>query len=203
MIADEVMCGFGRTGEWFAVNHWDVVPDLMTTAKGLTSSYLPLGAVGDHARRSPLTSRSTCSTAGSRTTRHPLACAAALAAIRVLEEDDLVGQREAAGRGDARATTRSCGEAPERRPRPQHRACSAILELVKDRETHGAAVALQRPERDDAGGRTGRSCDRGLFTMVRFNGIMTNPPLCITEEQLDEGFAIIDEVLSVADAAMG
>ena len=46
MIADEVMCGFGRTGEWFAVDHWGVVPDLITIAKGLTSSYLPLGAVG-------------------------------------------------------------------------------------------------------------------------------------------------------------
>jgi adenosylmethionine-8-amino-7-oxononanoate aminotransferase len=46
LIADEVMSGFGRTGEWFAVNHWDVVPDLMTMAKGLTSAYVPLGAVG-------------------------------------------------------------------------------------------------------------------------------------------------------------
>ena len=68
MIADEVMCGFGRTGEWFAVNHWDVVPDLMSTAKGLTSSYLPLGALAI-ARRSPRTSTSTCSGAGSPTTR--------------------------------------------------------------------------------------------------------------------------------------
>ena len=61
MIADEVMAGFGRTGEWFAVDHWNVVPDLMTMAKGLTSAYVQLGAVGDAARASPTTSRTSCS----------------------------------------------------------------------------------------------------------------------------------------------
>jgi taurine--2-oxoglutarate transaminase len=81
LIADEVMCGFGRTGEWFAVNHWGVVPDLMSTAKGLTSSYLPLGALAiapaiaqhfeDNVFYGGLTYNS-----------HPLSCAAALAAIQ-------------------------------------------------------------------------------------------------------------------------
>src|ERR671915_533288 len=90
LIADEVMCGFGRTGEWFAVNHWGIVPDLMTAAKGPTPSYLPLGGVAirpdiaaffeDHVFFGGLTYNS-----------HPLSCAAALAAIGVLEEDDLVG----------------------------------------------------------------------------------------------------------------
>ena len=69
LIADEVMCGFGRTGEWFAVNHWGVVPDLMSTAKGLTSSYLPLGALAISPADRRSTSRSTSSTAGSPTTR--------------------------------------------------------------------------------------------------------------------------------------
>src|SRR5881392_3025299 len=96
MICDEVMTGFGRTGEWFAVNHWGVVPDLITMAKGLTSSYVPLGAVGmrrhiaeyfeDHVYPGGLTYNS-----------HPLACAAALATIDVYEEDDLIGHARRMG----------------------------------------------------------------------------------------------------------
>src|SRR4029078_2864015 len=85
-VADEVMSGFGRTGTWFAVDHWRVVPDLLTMAKGLTSAYVPLGAVGmrqaitaffaDHIFPMGLTYGS-----------HPLSCAAALATIAVYEED--------------------------------------------------------------------------------------------------------------------
>ena len=198
MIADEVMCGFGRTGEWFAVNHWDVVPDLMSTAKGLTSSYLPLGAVAisprvaahfdEHVFWGGLTYNS-----------HPLSCAAALATIDVMEQDDLVGNAKRL----------------EPMMRAQHEALSAkhpsvgrqrniglfgIIELVKDRETmeplspfdvnNDTMVAINKA-----------LLDRGLFTMVRWNGIMTNPPLCITEEELAEGFAIIDAVLDLADEA--
>ena len=89
MIADEVMAGFGRTGEWFAIDHWKVVPDLICMAKGLTASYLPLGAVGmrhhiaqhfqDKVFYGGLTYNS-----------HPMGCAAALATIRVYEEDHLI-----------------------------------------------------------------------------------------------------------------
>ena len=99
MIADEVMSGFGRTGEWFAVNHWNVVPDLLTMAKGLTSAYVPLGAVGHAARRSPITSRTSVFFGGLTYNSHPLACATALATIAVYEEDDLIGAREGDGRG--------------------------------------------------------------------------------------------------------
>ena len=83
------MAGFGRTGEWFAVDHWNVVPDLMTMAKGLTSAYVPLGAVGmrrpiaDHFQEKRLSGGLTYNS-------HPLACAAALATIAVYEEDGLI-----------------------------------------------------------------------------------------------------------------
>jgi taurine---2-oxoglutarate transaminase len=199
LITDEVMCGFGRTGEWFAVNHWDVVPDLLTAAKGLTSSYMPLGAVAlsprvaehfdDHVFYGGLTYNS-----------HPLSCAAALAAIDVLEQDDLVGNakrlepvmrhhhEELAAKHPSVGLHRNIG-------------LFGILELVRDRDTmeplspynvtNEAMVAVNRA-----------LMERGLFTMVRWNGIMTNPPLCITEEQLQEGFEIIDHALGVADAAM-
>ncbi|HEX9300004.1 MAG TPA: aminotransferase class III-fold pyridoxal phosphate-dependent enzyme [Actinomycetota bacterium] len=200
MIADEVMCGFGRTGEWFAVNHWDVVPDLMTAAKGLTSSYLPLGAVA----MSPVIAEhfeDNVFFGGLTYNAHPLSCAAALAAIDVLEQDDLIGNakrlepvmrshhEELAARHPSVGLHRNIG-------------LFGILELVKDRETmeplspynvtNEVMVAVNRA-----------LLDRGLFTMVRWNGIMTNPPLCITEEQLQDGFGVIDEALAVADAAIG
>ena len=89
MIADEVMSGFGRTGKWFAVDHWNVVPDIMTMAKGLTSAYAPLGAVamkpqiaahfGEVAYKSGLTY-----------TSHPISLAAAIANINVMKEDQIV-----------------------------------------------------------------------------------------------------------------
>ena len=199
LIADEIMCGFGRTGEWFAVNHWDVVPDLLTAAKGLTSSYLPLGAVAI----SPAIAahfEENVFYGGLTYNSHPLSCAAALAAIGVLEEDDLIGNakrlepimrrhhEELAAKHPSVGLHRNIG-------------LFGILELVRDRDTmepmspynvtNETMVAVNRA-----------LLDRGLFTMVRWNGIMTNPPLCITEEQLAEGFAIIDEALAVADGAV-
>jgi taurine--2-oxoglutarate transaminase len=199
MITDEVMCGFGRTGEWFAVNHWGVVPDLLSAAKGLTSSYLPLGAVAlspsiaahfdDNVFYGGLTYNS-----------HPLSCAAALAAIDVLEQDDLIGNAKRL----EPVMRRHHEELATKHPSVGlHRNIGlfGILELVKDRDTleplspynvtNETMVEVNRA-----------LMQRGLFTMVRWNGIMTNPPLCITEEQLQEGFEIIEEALGVADAAM-
>jgi taurine--2-oxoglutarate transaminase len=200
MITDEVMCGFGRTGEWFAVNHWDVVPDLLTAAKGLTSSYLPLGAVAispaiaEHFEENVFYGGLTYNS-------HPLSCAAALAAIDVLEQDDLVGN---AKRLEPVMRRHHEELADKHASVGLHRNIGlfGILELVKDRATmeplspynvtNEVMVEVNRA-----------LLDRGLFTMVRWNGIMTNPPLCITEEQLQDGFAIIDEALAVADAAIG
>jgi len=200
MIADEVMCGFGRTGEWFALNHWDVVPDLITTAKGLTSSYAPLGAVGiaphiaeyfeDHVFWGGLTYNT-----------HPLGVAAAIAAIGVLEEDDLVGN---ARRLDPsmRAHHEELAAKHPSVGRSRNIGLFGVLELVKDRETleplspfNEVNTKMQELNR--------YLLDNGLFTMIRWWNVMTNPPLCITEEQLAEGFSIIDGALAIADAAMG
>src|ERR1700736_5887429 len=89
LIADEVMAGFGRTGEWFAVDHWKVVPDLISMAKGLTSSYLPLGAVGmRHLIAQQYTDK--VFYGGLTYNSHPMGCIAAVATIRVYEEDRLL-----------------------------------------------------------------------------------------------------------------
>ncbi|MGZ8578493.1 MAG: aminotransferase class III-fold pyridoxal phosphate-dependent enzyme [Actinomycetota bacterium] len=199
MIADEIMCGFGRTGEWFAVDHWDVVPDLMTTAKGLTSSYLPLGAVAispeiaahfeDRVYYGGLTYNS-----------HPMSCAAALAAIQVIEDDDLVGNSRRLGTVMERHHEELAAKHPSV---GLHRNIGlfGVLELVKDPNTN-EPMSDYNVTNEVMTSINRALLDHGLFTFVRWNSIMTNPPLCITEEQLQEGFEIIDDVLAIADRAM-
>jgi taurine--2-oxoglutarate transaminase len=196
LIADEIMCGFGRTGEWFAVNHWGVVPDLMTAAKGLTSSYLPLGAVAIKPEIAAHFEENVFY-GGLTYNSHPLSCAAAIAAIRVLEVDDLVGN---AKRLDT-VMRRHHEELMTKHPsvgRVRNIGLFGILELVKSRDTM-EPLSPYNVVNETMQAVNKALLERGLFTMIRFNGIMTNPPLCITEEQLEEGFAIIDEALDIAD----
>jgi taurine---2-oxoglutarate transaminase len=199
MICDEVMTGFGRTGRWFAVDHWGVVPDLITMAKGLTSSYVPLGAVGimprvaayfdDHVFYGGLTYNS-----------HPLGCAAALGAIQAYEEDDMVGNASRMGEVLARH---------HRRLRDRHSCVGAArsiglfgcIELVRDRQTLEPLAPFNgtSPEMKAI---SQALLDAGMHTFVRWNTIMTNPPLCIKESELDEGFEILDSVLEIGDRAV-
>jgi taurine---2-oxoglutarate transaminase len=200
LIADEVMSGFGRTGEWFAVNHWGVVPDIMTMAKGLTSSYIPLGAVAlspkvyehfdEHVFYGGLTYNS-----------HPLALAAAIATIGVYEEDGLIEHTAKMGEVMARHHQELFDKHPSV-GRVRNIGLFGIVELVRSRETMEPLAPFNGAS-DEMKAVAKHLDDRGLFTMLRFNGIMTNPPLPITEEQLAEGFGIIDEALDIADRAIG
>jgi taurine--2-oxoglutarate transaminase len=199
MIADEVMAGFGRTGRWFAVNHWNVVPDLMTMAKGLTSAYVPLGAVGmrraiaDHFRDRAYPGGLTYSC-------HPLACAAALATLAVYEEDGLIDN--ARRLGDIMSALMQ--ELAHRHPSvgaARNIGLFGIVELVRSRETleplapfNGTSPEMQALAREFRA--------RGLYTFVRWNAFYTNPPLSITEAELREGFGIIDRALSVVDGLL-
>src|SRR6186997_1082410 len=199
MIADEVMCGWGRTGAWFAVDNWGVVPDLITTAKGLTSSYAPLGAVGmaphiadyfdDHMFWGGLTYNT-----------HPLGVAAAIAAIDVLEQDDLVGNAKRL----EPVMQRHHEELAAKHPsvgRVRNIGLFGVIELVKNRET--MEPLSQFNTMNETMQALNRSLlDNGLATFIRWWNVMTNPPLCITEDQLAEGFEIIDGSLAIADAAM-
>ena len=199
MIADEVMSGFGRTGEWFAVDHWKVVPDLLSMAKGLTSAYVPLGAVGlrpalarhfqDHVFSGGLTYNS-----------HPLACAAALATIAAYEEDDLIGNARRMGAvmktllGELEAKHPSVGAT-------RSIGLFGIVELVRNRKTREPMAPFNgKSEEMTALSRALR--DEGLYTFVRWNTFFTNPPLCITEQELRDGFGIIDKALGITDKAV-
>lgn len=199
LIADEVMSGFGRTGKWFAVEHFGVVPDLITCAKGLTSSYVPLGAVGmrpsvaayfdDHIFFGGLTYNS-----------HPLALATALATIAVYEEDGLIERSETMGK----ELRRHHEELAARHPCiGAHRSIGLFgcLELVRNRTTMEPLAPFNSSSPEMA--TINRFIlDHGVFVNLHWNQLMTNPPLCISETQLAEGFEIIDEALAIGDQAV-
>ena len=199
LICDEVMTGFGRTGRWFAVDHWAVVPDLITLAKGLTSSYAPLGAVGMRPRVAAYFDTNVFY-GGLTYNSHPLGCAAALGAIQAYEEDDMVGNAQRMGAVMARH---------HRRLQERHRCVGAVrsiglfgaLELVRNRQTLEPLAPFNgtSPEMRAIGEAL---LDAGLFTFIRWNTVMTNPPLCITEDELDEGFEILDAALEIGDRAV-
>jgi taurine--2-oxoglutarate transaminase len=199
LICDEVMTGFGRTGRWFAVDHWSVVPDLITLAKGLTSSYAPLGAVGMRPKVAAHFDNNVFY-GGLTYNSHPLGCAAALGAIQAYEEDDMVGNARRMGAVLAKH---------HRRLQERHPCIGAVrsiglfgaLELVRNRKTLEPLAPFNgtSPEMKAIGHAL---LDAGLFTFIHWNTVMTNPPLCITEEELDEGFEILDGALEIGDRAI-
>jgi len=199
MIADEVMAGFGRTGEWFAVDHWKVVPDLLCMAKGLTSSYLPLGAVGmrhhiaqhfqDKVFYGGLTYNS-----------HPMGCAAALATIRVYEEDGLIDNAKKMGTlmkqlgAEMQAKHPSVGAV-------RSIGLFGIFELIRSRKTRQPMAPFNGTS-DEMAALSRFFREQGLYTLVRWNTFFTNPPLCINEQQMRDAFAIIDRGLEITDKAV-
>src|SRR3954467_3251003 len=199
MICDEVMSGFGRTGEWFAFDHWKVVPDIVTMAKGLTSAYVALGAVGIR-RTIADVFKDKVFYGGLTYNSHPLGCAAALATIAVYEEDNLIER----GKQRGKVMAKMLAELKAKHPcvgDVRSIGLFGLVELVKDRNTmeplapfNGSSPEMQ------ALGKFFR--EEGLYTFVRWNGFFTNPPLIITEAELAEAFAIIDKGLYATDKAV-
>ena len=199
LIADEVMAGFGRTGKWFAIDHWGVVPDLMTMAKGITSAYVQLGAV---AMRPGIARvfQEKAFPGGLTYNSHTLACAAALATIAVYEEEGLLENSRKMGA----ILNRRMGEIAARHPSVgAHRNLGlfGIVEVVRNQKTYEAMAPYNGTSEEMAAlGRFFR--EQGLYTLVRWNTFFTNPPLCITEAQLHEGLDVIDKGLEITDRAV-
>jgi taurine---2-oxoglutarate transaminase len=199
MIADEVMSGFGRTGKWFAVDHYGVVPDIITCAKGLTSSYLPLGAVGVRPHVAEHFTKNVFA-GGLTYNSHPVCLAAALATIEVFEQDGLV--EHAAKMGDVMA--RHHQELAAKHPSVgavRNIGLFGILELVRNRET-GEPMAPFNGSSPEMQALLRCLLDNGVYTLLHWNQVMTNPPLCITEAQLAEGFEVLDQALEITDKAV-
>lgn len=198
MICDEVMSGFGRTGRWFAVDHWNVKPDILTMAKGLTSGYAPLGAV---AMREEIAAsfNDRVYQGGLTYNGHPISLAAAIATIQVMRDDHLV--EKSAKTGEVMADM--LAELVERHPsvgEVRSIGLFGVIELVRNRETkepmapfNGSSVEMTRLRK--------YLLDHGVFVYTHWHTILLIPPLIITPEQLQEGFAVIDRALEITDSA--
>ncbi|SNY41511.1 aspartate aminotransferase family protein [Paractinoplanes atraurantiacus] len=199
-IADEVMAGFGRCGEWFAVDRWGVTPDLITFAKGVNSGYLPLGGVvisdeiAETFRERPFPGGLTYS-------GHPLACASAVASIEIFKEEGIVEHARAIG--DDVIAPGLAALAAKHPSVGEVRGLGVFwaIELVRDRETReplvpfNATGAAAAPMNELAA-----ACkERGLWPFTHFNRVHVAPPCTVTADEVREGLAILDEALSVAD----
>jgi taurine--2-oxoglutarate transaminase len=197
LICDEVMAGGGRTGRMYAFEHFDVVPDMVTMAKGLTSAYAPLGAVGvsdriaDHFRKNVFNGGLTYNS-------HPVSLAAAEATLQVMVEEGMV---ENAARLE-KVMCAHMDRLKERHPSVKEGRCIGLFGMVDiQRNSRGELIAPYNGGHPAMKAFSRFLRDNGLFTFVRWSHFMCNPPLCITEAQLEEGFAIIDRGLDIVDQA--
>jgi taurine--2-oxoglutarate transaminase len=199
LICDEVMSGFGRTGNWFAVDNWGVVPDLMTMAKGLTSAYAPLGAV---AMRDEIAEFFTDKVyyGGLTYNAHPISLAAAIANINVIKDDQLVENAQQMG-VRLRQHLNDLGEQHASVGEVRSIGLFSAIEIVRDRETREPMAPFNSSSAEMDSVRQ-YLLDHGLYTFIHWNVILVNPPLIINEDQLAEGFEILDKALDITDAAM-
>jgi taurine--2-oxoglutarate transaminase len=200
LIIDEVMSGWGRTGKWFGFQHHGIVPDMIATAKGITSGYIPFGAlmvsdkISKHYDDNVLWLGLTYSA-------HPVGCAAALETIAVYEDEGLIENAAAMGTYVEeqvelmKAKHTSIGDF-------RNTGLLGCIELVKNRQTREPmapfnATATEMTVMNQV---AAKIRELGMYTFVRWNYIFIAPPLCITREQVDEGLAIISEAIAIADA---
>jgi taurine--2-oxoglutarate transaminase len=196
LIADEVMTGFGRTGKWFAMEHWNVEPDIMTMAKGLTSAYAPLGAV---AMRPEIAARfdEEVYQGGLTFNGHPVSLAAAIANIEVIREQKLVehaaeiGDQLADNLAELKSRHASIGDV-------RSIGLFGAIELVRDRKTREPMAPFngKSPEMTQL---REKLLEKGLYLYTHWNNLLIIPPLIITEKELNDGLSIIDQALEITD----
>ncbi len=199
LVADEVMSGFGRTGKWFAVDHWDVVPDLMTMAKGLTSAYAPLGAVAMRPEIAEFFNQRVYQ-GGLTYNAHPICLAAAIANIQVIQEDHLVEHANTLGPVLRRLLT-ELGEEHPSVGDVRSIGLFGVIELVRDRRTK-EPLAPYNGSSPEMNALRQYLLEHGLYVYTHWHTVLIIPPLIITEEQLGDGFDILDKALEIADAAV-
>jgi taurine--2-oxoglutarate transaminase len=197
MICDEVMTGWGRTGEWFAVNNFDVKPDIITFAKGITCGYVPLGGdivsqkIADYFDNNLLSCGLTYSA-------HPIGCAAGLATIEVYKENNLFENAKKMGKVLGReletlkAKHPSVGDV-------RYIGLFSAIELIRDTQTKEAMVPYGKDPEKIMNKLVGMLMQKGFSTYSHENSILVAPPLIIKEEELKEAMALMDSVLSYAD----
>ena len=200
LILDEIMVGFGRAGRWFAFEHWNVEPDLVTFAKGVNSGYIPLAGVIVHDRVVD-TFREIPYPGGGTYSGHPVACASAVAAITAMKEEGVV--EHAAWLGE-HVLGPGLAAIAERHPSVGDvRGVGAIwaLELVRNRRTKQMWVDYENPERltPQAMQLFGACMQQGLLPNIYLNRLNVTPPCTISAADAEEGLARIDRALVAAD----
>jgi taurine--2-oxoglutarate transaminase len=199
LIMDEVMSGFGRTGEWFGFQHHGIIPDMIAMAKGLTCGYLPFGCLVVSDKIAAKYDDSMLAL-GLTYSAHPVACAAALETIKIYEDDQLIENARAMGSymnqrlAELRQTHPSIGDF-------RNTGLLGCIELVKNRATKEPMAPFNaKPEEMTVMNKVAAKIkELGMYTFVRWNYIFVAPPLCVTKEQIDEGLGIISEAISIAD----
>ncbi|MBS5733707.1 MAG: aminotransferase class III-fold pyridoxal phosphate-dependent enzyme [Clostridiales bacterium] len=200
MICDEVMAGFGRTGKMFAFEHFDIKPDIVTFAKGVTCGYVQLGGVAvskeiaayfdDHVLSCGLTYSG-----------HPLACAAGVACLKYYQETNILENVNRAGKvlgeilEEMKSSHKCVGDV-------RYIGLFSAVELVKSKETREPVVPYGKDPEGIMGKLIGKLKAKGFMTYSHENMIMISPPLIITEDQVREEMKKLDEVLTEFDSQM-
>jgi taurine--2-oxoglutarate transaminase len=197
LVLDETMTGWGRSGRWFACEHFDVIPDIITTAKGITSGYVPLGAVVVNTRiREHFLSKAFVG--GLTNEGHPLACAAGLACIEVYEEEDLVQRSETMG---------SYMESKLKRLQDRHPSVGDVrakglfgcLEFTTERRRKRPLAGYRDSNRQISTEISRKLLDMGLFVIAKWDFLFLAPPLIVSKEQIDDAMEKLDAVLDYTD----
>jgi taurine--2-oxoglutarate transaminase len=200
LIADEVMAGFGRCGEWFAVDRWQVTPDLITFAKGVNSGYVPLGGV--------VISDEVAATFADRPypggltySGHPLACATAVASINVMRQEGVIEHARALGASVIGPELRALADRHPSVGEVRGLGVFWALELVRDRRTREPLVPYNAAGADAAPmNELAAACKAGgVWPFTHFNRLHVVPPCTVSAEEVREGIAVLDEALAVAD----
>ncbi|MFU8794162.1 MAG: aminotransferase class III-fold pyridoxal phosphate-dependent enzyme [Dethiobacteria bacterium] len=200
LVADEVMTGWGRTGKWFGVDNWNVVPDMMTMAKGVTQGYIPLGAVVVNQKIADYLDDNML-WCGLTYSGHPLACACGVATVNVYEEEKLIENSAAMGEilkkrlNDMKEKHPSIGDV-------RSIGLFAAIELVKDRDTKEPLAPWNGPDPGIMGQISKCLKEKGVYVYPRWNYLFLAPPIAINEEELKFGLDAIDECLDLADKAL-
>ena len=200
IIIDEVMSGFGRTGKWFGFQYHEMIPDMIAMAKGLTCGYLPFGCLQVSDKIASKYDE-TMLPLGLTYSAHPVSCAAALATLKIYEDDNLIENAAAMGKymeekvEEMKAVHPSIGDF-------RNTGLLGCIELVKNRNTKEPMVPFNaKPDEMLVMNKVAAKIkELGMYTFVRWNYIFIAPPLIVTKDQIDEGLAIISEAIKIADA---
>ena len=200
LVADEVMSGWGRTGKWFGVDNWDVVPDVMTSGKGLTQGYVPLGAIIINEKIAGYYDDKmfwyglTCS-------GHPVACAAGIATIKVYEEENLIENAAHMG-GKLKKGLNELQEKHQSIGNIRSIGLFSAIELVKDRDTKEPLAPWNGPDPGIMAQLNKCLREQGVYVYIRWNNIIIAPPIAINDEELKFGLDAVDNCLDLADKAL-